>query len=331
MDRLRPVLNTRAQQAADGARIVIGSRLETFAAETQEGFLSMAFPHLFFDAVCPDITSKNILPVIHHLIKFVSPKYQADSFLMFYLFNRWLRQKTGSHVSFKLYSSFAQLHSLLEQVNPNDLSDPSSPLVRQLLSTVTNLTASQKGTKGWKNQGRKEATSLHRLCGPPAIFLTLSSPEAHCLWTNLFIQRRIALLQNPALDARTIKLDSPTVSRVPFAVRRLLCSSHPGEVAQAFALRLDAIMHCIKLGLLGKYEACFLEIEYQQRGAQHAHMLLWVNPLIDWLFTNNDNIITPELQQKIIKFVDHTASNEVHNIHSDNNAKALGNQIYKWD
>lgn len=266
LDDLIPVLNARSFRAPDGAPIIIGKSTEGFAPESHEGFLSLAFPHLFYDDNCLDIDSKNTLATVCHLIRFVSPKYQADPFLIFYLFNRWRREKTSSHISFKLFSSFSKLYTILESVKPEDLLDPNSPIIKRLESTITNLTSTQKGTKGWKLQGRRKATSLHRLCGPPAIFLTVSSPEVHCLLTSLYIQRRRALLDDPTMDAHLITTESAQVSQVPFNQRRLLCSNHPGEVARAFSVRLEALVYCLKHGLLGIYEASFLEVEYQQRG-----------------------------------------------------------------
>lgn len=100
----------------------------------------------------------------------------------------------------------------------------------------------------------------------------------------LRIKMRIALLNDPLMDAFSIKYDSPEVSQIPLSNRRALCLSHPSEVAAAFYDRLEALVHCIKEGILGTYEAGFKEIEYQQRCAQHAHMLLWINPLVDLLF-----------------------------------------------
>ena len=54
-----------------------------------------------------------------------------------------------------------------------------------------------------------------------------------------------------------------------------------------------------------------MEIEYQQRGAQHAHILLWTNPLFDLLFKNNEEISADD-QEKIIKIAEELANNYVY-------------------
>jgi hypothetical protein len=130
---------------------------------------------------------------------------------------------------------------MLADISPEDLENPRSNAIKKLHQTITNLTTTQKGTKGWKLQGRKEATSLHRLCGPPAIFLTVSSPEFHCQTTTLYIQRRRYLLDHPNSDScEYVSANSSNVTQLPFQKRRIYCSTHPSEVAAAFAARLDA-------------------------------------------------------------------------------------------
>lgn len=304
---------------AQNLPVVVGDNMTTHANPAlHANFLALAFPTLFpngsgsFDP--NDLRKKiteagNLQSYVTHLLKHVSSRFQAESNFVFFLFHLLQEISVNKKVSFKMRHDFQGFLRLVQDATPKDLSDGRSEVNKLLTRKITALTCDVPGTRGFKSKGRRDATALNRLLGSPCIFLTLSSPEHHCRYTMLHIQRRMQLLKDPKSDAhQAVNQETTDVNNVTIDQRYLLCRLHPHEVSNAFTSRANAMMHLIKKGLLGKFFGCFYEVEFQQRGSQHIHMLLWTNPLHRLLFKNK--VISQEHQQQILGIVDVLASTE---------------------
>lgn len=219
-------------KAKDGANIIIGPNLHEIASfENEPGFLSKAFPYLFYDSnklwSCEKIYPKigGTLGLTKLLLKSCNPSFAADPHFVLFMMNQWQKEKTLKAASFQLYTNFSRWCSTLLKATPDELSDPSSNFMKKLAGTVQNLTKNERGSVGYKKKGHNDVLALNRLIGCPSIFLTVSSPEAHCLYTMLAIKRRMFLFENPAKDASSITIDSPEVKNIPFSTRRYLCNT----------------------------------------------------------------------------------------------------------
>ena len=117
---------------------------------------------------------------------------------------------------------------------------------------------SVRGTKQFLQLRRSEVNAMIRDFGSPTLFLTFSYAE----YNSADISETLKLVNGLPLDSNILQL----------------CTEDPVTVTWQFNSKFYAFLQTvlIKGEVLGKVSNHYYKLEYQTRGAQHFHVLLWI-------------------------------------------------------
>ncbi|CAI8017852.1 hypothetical protein GBAR_LOCUS10771, partial [Geodia barretti] len=186
-------------------------------------------------------------------------RFRKDAQYVFYLLWRKEMRQLASGVYNLLKSTRRQTMSvslLLEQVNTAD---------EQLEARLCTMLQSVRGTKQFWFLRHSELKCMIREWGSPTLFLTFSCAEYESPDITEFLRK---------------------VNNVPPSYNiGKLCVEDPISVSRKFSLKFHAFFRkvILKGQVLGVVDHFYWKKEYQNRGAPHYHVLLWIRdaPLID--------------------------------------------------
>ena len=145
---------------------------------------------------------------------------------------------------------------LLDQVNSSD---------EHLESHLCTMLQSVRGTKQYWFIRHSELKCMIREWGSPTLFLTFSCAE----------------YESPDITEYLMKVNNVPPS---YNIGKL-CVEDPISVSRKFSLKFHAFFRkvIIKGEVLGKVDHFYWKKEYQNRGAPHYHVLIWIRdaPVID--------------------------------------------------
>ena len=186
-------------------------------------------------------------------------RFRKDAQYVFYL----LWQKEMKQLSAGVYNLLKttrqqsmSVRMLLDQVNTSD---------EHLEAHLCTMLQSVRGTKQYWFLRHSELKCMIREWGSPTLFLTFSCAE----------------YESPDITEFLIK-----VNNVPpnYNIGKL-CVEDPISVSRKFSLKFHAFFRKVLINgeVLGKVDHFYWKKEYQNRGAPHYHVLLWIRdaPVID--------------------------------------------------
>ena len=188
------------------------------------------------------------------------PHFRKDTQYVFYRLWQKEMRELSSGIYNLLKSTRRQSMSvsmLLEQVNTSN---------EQLEARLSTMLQSVRGTKQFWFLRHSELKCMIREWGPPTLFLTFSCAE----------------YESPDITEFVRKVnDVPPVS---YNIGKL-CVEDPVSVSRKFSLKFHAFFRkvILKGQVLGIVDHFYWKKEYQNRGAPHYHVLVWIRdaPLID--------------------------------------------------
>ena len=138
-------------------------------------------------------------------------------------------------------------------------------------------------TPDYKQRLKNNLFAMIRQLGPPTFFVTFSAAER--LWPDLIECLNVL---NPILQAH----DESTS-----AYERRLIRSDPITCARYYVHRFEALKTLLKAdpSILGPLADYFFVTEFQNRGSQHDHGLLWIK---------NAPTFGKDMDESIVAFVD---------------------------
>ena len=186
-------------------------------------------------------------------------RFRKDPQYVFYL----LWQKEMREISSGVYNLLkssrkpsVSVGMLLEQVNSSD---------EHLEAHLCTMLQSVRGTKQYWFLRSSELKCMIRKFGPPTLFLTFSCAEYESPDITEFV--------------RKVNDASPKYNVAK------LCVEDPVSVSRKYSLKFHAFFReiIIKGRVLGVVDHFYWKKEYQNRGAPHYHVLLWIRdaPVID--------------------------------------------------
>jgi hypothetical protein len=186
-------------------------------------------------------------------------RFRKDAQYVFYLLWQKEMRQLASGVYNLLKSTRRQsmsVNMLLEQVNTAD---------EQLEARLCTMLQSVRGTKQFWFLRHSELKCMIREWGSPTLFLTFSCAEYESPDITEFLRK---------------------VNNVPPSYNiGKLCVEDPISVSRKFSLKFHAFFRkvILKGQVLGIVDHFYWKKEYQNRGAPHYHVLLWIRdaPLID--------------------------------------------------
>ena len=200
-----------------------------------------------------------------------------------------LRQCKGGNLSVK---------SLLQKIDARD---------RELECNLTTLFSNIRGTRQYWYSRQTELNVMMKEFGPPTWFVTLSSAEY--TWTNLHDH-----LQHINSDVPGIMNFTPGET----------CVLDPVSVCQHFHNRFHSILRnlilCKDNPVLGPVAHHFWRVEYQMRGAPHAHLVLWID---------KSPLIGRESNEEVLKFIQRYITCSVPNIDESPTLNKLVNNFQR--
>ena len=186
-------------------------------------------------------------------------RFRKDPQYVFYL----LWQKELRQLSAGVYNLLkttrqqsVSVSMLLDQVNTSD---------EHLEAHLCTMLQSVRGTKQYWFLRHSELKCMIREWGSPTLFLTFSCAE----------------YESPDITEFLMKVNNVPPS---YNIGKL-CVEDPISVSRKFSLKFHAFFRkvLIKGEVLGKVDHFYWKKEYQNRGAPHYHVLLWIHdaPVID--------------------------------------------------
>ena len=186
-------------------------------------------------------------------------RFRKDAQYVFYLLWQKEMRELSAGVYNLLKSTRRQSMSvsmLLEQVNSSD---------EHLESHLCTMLQSVRGTKQYWFIRHSELKCMIREWGSPTLFLTFSCAE----------------YESPDITEYLMKVNNVPPS---YNIGKL-CVEDPISVSRKFSLKFHAFFRkvIIKGEVLGKVDHFYWKKEYQNRGAPHYHVLIWIRdaPVID--------------------------------------------------
>ena len=186
-------------------------------------------------------------------------RFRKDAQYVFYLLWQKEMRELSAGVYNLLKSTRRQSMSvgmLLDQVNSSD---------EHLESHLCTMLQSVRGTKQYWFIRHSELKCMIREWGSPTLFLTFSCAE----------------YESPDITEYLMKVNNVPPS---YNIGKL-CVEDPISVSRKFSLKFHAFIHkiIIKGEVLGKVDHFYWKKEYQNRGAPHYHVLVWIRdaPVID--------------------------------------------------
>ena len=217
-------------------------------------------------------------------------RFRKDPQYVFYL----LWQKEMREISSGVYNLLkssrkpsVSVGMLLEQVNSSD---------EYLEAHLCTMLQSVRGTKQYWFLRSSELKCMIREFGPPTLFLTFSCAE----------------YESPDITEFVRKVnDAPP----KYSVAKL-CVEDPVSVSRKYSLKFHAFFREIimKGQVLGIVDHFYWKKEYQNRGAPHYHVLLWIRdaPVID---RDEPDKVLDFIQERITCSIpDEKASPELHRL-----------------
>ena len=217
-------------------------------------------------------------------------RFRKDPQYVFYL----LWQKEMREISSGVYNLLkssrkpsVSVGMLLEQVNSSD---------EYLEAHLCTMLQSVRGTKQYWFLRSSELKCMIREFGPPTLFLTFSCAE----------------YESPDITEFVRKVnDAPP----KYSVAKL-CVEDPVSVSRKYSLKFHAFFRevIMKGQVLGIVDHFYWKKEYQNRGAPHYHVLLWIRdaPVID---RDEPDKVLDFIQERITCSIpDEKASPELHRL-----------------
>ena len=186
-------------------------------------------------------------------------RFRKDAQYVFYL----LWQKEMKQLSAGVYNLLKttkmqsmSVRMLLDQVNTSD---------EHLEAHLCTMLQSVRGTKQYWFLRHSELKCMIREWGSPTLFLTFSCAE----------------YESPDITEFLMKVNNVPPS---YNIGKL-CVEDPISVSRKFSLKFHAFFRKVLINgeVLGKVDHFYWKKEYQNRGAPHYHVLLWIHdaPVID--------------------------------------------------
>ncbi|CAI8013557.1 hypothetical protein GBAR_LOCUS8580, partial [Geodia barretti] len=217
-------------------------------------------------------------------------RFRKDAQYVFYLLWQKEMRQLASGVYNLLKSTRRQsmsVNMLLEQVNTSD---------EQLEARLCTMLQSVRGTKQFWFLRHSELKCMIREWGSPTLFLTFSCAEYESPDITEFLRK---------------------VNNVPPSYNiGKLCVEDPISVSRKFSLKFHAFFRkvILKGQVLGVVDHFYWKKEYQNRGAPHYHVLLWIRdaPLID---RDDPEKVLDWIQDRITCHIpDEQGSSELHRL-----------------
>ncbi|XP_073975183.1 uncharacterized protein [Rhodnius prolixus] len=194
-------------------------------------------------------------------------RFRRDPCYLFHLLNdsefKYLGGAIAHLLNVRAYKPYT-VNDILTKVTVND---------EQLEQHLINLFSSLRGTKEYWQRRRQELNAMTRDFGAPTFFVTLSCAEYDHSELLQYIVK--------------INKDVPNVEKMSAGE---LCALDPTSVCRYYHRLIRNMFKFLindKINpVLGFVEHYFWRVEYQERGAPHYHMLLWIR---DSPGINNDS------------------------------------------
>ncbi|XP_073986376.1 uncharacterized protein [Rhodnius prolixus] len=184
-------------------------------------------------------------------------RFRRDPCYLFHLLNdsefKYLGGAIAHLLNVRAYKPYT-VNDILTKVTVND---------EQLEQHLINLFSSLRGTKEYWQRRRQELNAMTRDFGAPTFFVTLSCAE----YDHSELLQYIVKINN----------DVPNVVKMSAGE---LCALDPTSVCRYYHRLIRNMFKFLindKINpVLGYVEHYFWRVEYQERGAPHYHMLLWI-------------------------------------------------------
>ncbi|XP_073990954.1 uncharacterized protein [Rhodnius prolixus] len=184
-------------------------------------------------------------------------RFRRDPCYLFHLLNdsefKYLGGAIAHLLNVRAYKPYT-VNDILTKVTVND---------EQLEQHLINLFSSLRGTKEYWQRRRQELNAMTRDFGAPTFFVTLSCAEYDHSELLQYIVK--------------INKDVPNVEKMSAGE---LCALDPTSVCRYYHRLIRNMFKFLindKINpVLGFVEHYFWRVEYQERGAPHYHMLLWI-------------------------------------------------------
>ncbi|PAA66337.1 hypothetical protein BOX15_Mlig004509g1 [Macrostomum lignano] len=245
-----------------------------------EGYFTLAYPHLFPDGAGDYSTPRNfglsLGDYAKHLMQFRCPRFRTDLRFKFYIENmvmRWRALEVGR--VFVHDNKYAGL-SAKEMIEA--LNDPA------VLASVSVRASDLRGTSAyWQSKGR-QLEAMIRTLGVPHFFVTLSAADVH--WPELQHAWGIDAEQYES----NVELRAEMLSKL---------QKDPGMADTVFWLRFET---CLKRFLVEHWKVndYWFRIEYQSRGSPHVHGCIWMPDGVD---VTSNTLNAEELTSFVDKYI----------------------------
>ncbi|CAL1671665.1 unnamed protein product [Lasius platythorax] len=221
-----------------------------------EGYLSMAFPHLFPDGMVDytdfrQITKLSYSEWTKFLIEYHDHRYARDPRFRFHALNTMQRHESimRSGVFAKKNDFTGNMEQLAAEYNRNH------NIVNKLLCWASKI----RGSAPYLYQRKLELQAMVSQLGVPTLFLTLSS--ADLWWPCMY--RHLGVSPGDHSEKELSKI-----------MQRKL-NENPRVADEYFAKRVDEYMKI--LGKKFNIQDFWWRFEYQHRGSPHIHAVLWMD------------------------------------------------------
>ncbi len=217
------------------------------------------WPHLFPEGngSWKKRTSLKQQTYVKHRLLGIDPRFRKNNEFMFFWYDRLLKERL---LYYNNRQRTVNVTNLMASIQVKDVREHENKYGSVVPSSIT-------GSKTYWNARKLDLLALVRDLGKPALFVTLTQNDN---WLEL--QQACGEISVEELEI----LDQPIMQP---AIGGKSVVNFPVETVVAFFKRLDMFMKsCIhnKNGPFGEVMDFWYRIEYQNRGALHCHMLLWI-------------------------------------------------------
>ncbi|XP_046145856.1 uncharacterized protein LOC123989199 [Osmia bicornis bicornis] len=223
-----------------------------------EGYISMAFPHLFPDgqADIVDFTRNQKLQYsewCEFLMHYKDKRFANDCRFRFHCLNTLQRHE--ALIKSAIFCKKNDFTGSIQQLRTELIRNPA--ILKKLLSWGSKI----RGTSTYWYQRRLELQAMVNQLGVPTLFLTLSSAD---LWWPCMMRH---------FGISSTEIEGMTEAQLSRLMQEKL-NENPLVADEYFSKRVEIFMKILKTKLnIADY---WYRFEYQHRGSPHIHAILWL-------------------------------------------------------